>query len=138
MEERDIMIGIDTNVIVRFLVDDDDEQNAEARRFLLARTVDDPAYLSAVALTEAIWVLNRRMAYPMRQVVSMLKDLLASDALVVEYTEELDALLSDDDTPAADFADYMIAWSGARAGCRATMTFDRTAARAVPGMELLA
>ena len=96
------MIGIDTNVIVRFLVDDDAEQNAEARRFLLVRTADDPAYLSAVALTEAIWVLNRRMAYPMRQVVSMLKDLLASDALVVEYSEELDALLSDDDTPAAD------------------------------------
>ncbi|MFB9952832.1 PIN domain-containing protein [Rhizobium puerariae] len=131
------VIGIDANVLVRFLVDDDPEQNAAARRFLSGRTADDPAFVSALVIAETAWVLNRRLKYPMPVVSDLLLDLISADGLVVEYTEELDALLSVAQ-PKADFADYLIFWSARRAGCRSVVTFDETAAKAIPGMELLA
>lgn len=132
------MMGVDTNVLVRFLIDEDKVQNQKARAFMLARRPDDPAFVSGVALVETIWILHRKLGYPMPQILAVLRDLLASDAIVVEFTEELDALLREDQGAKTGIADHVIAWTGARAGCRATVTFDRVAARDIPGMELLA
>lgn len=128
------MTGIDTNILVRFLVDDDVRQNNLARAFTAARTEEEPAYLSAVVLAEAVWVLNRRLNYPMERITSMLRALLAADCLIIEYTAELDALLNGDVELKGDLTDHLVAWSGGESGCRKTVTFDR---RAVPGMELL-
>jgi len=131
------VIGIDTNVLVRFLVDDDVVQNAAARGFMASRTVEDPAYVSAVALAETVWVLSRRFRYPMTEIFEMLRALLSADSLMIENMEELDALINGDDDPKGDLADHLIAWSGAKAGCTRVVTFDRMAAAYVPGMELL-
>ena len=131
------MIGIDTNVLVRFLVDDEPGQNRLARQLMAERTPEDPAYVSALVIAETVWVLNRRLKFPLPVITQLVQDLLAAESLVIEHTEELDALLSST-TPRSDLADYLIAWAAKRAGCRMTMTFDETAAEAVPGMELLA
>lgn len=131
------MIGIDTNILVRFLVDDHPGQNDLARSFMANRTADDPAYVSAVVLAEAVWVLTRRLKYPLSTITELLQGLLATDGLIFEHTEELDALLSNDQ-PRSDLADHLISWAAQRAGCHRTVTFDETAARRVPGMELLA
>lgn len=131
------MIGVDTNVLVRFLVEDDPEQNALARDFFSERSAEDPAFVSATVIAETVCILRRRLKLPLATVSDLLQNLLAADRLVVEFTEELDALLSQD-TPRTDIADYLIAWSAARAGCQKTVTFDRTSAEAIPGMELLA
>lgn len=130
------MIGIDTNVLVRFLVDDDPVQNVRARDFLSARSAEEPAFVSAVVLAETVWILHQRLKYPMTMITDLLQGLLAADGLVIEYTEELDALVSGGQ-PQADLADYLIAWAATRAGCGRTLTFDRKAASRVPGMELL-
>ena len=131
------MIGIDTNVLVRFLIDDNDRQCARARGFLADRTVDDPAYVSAVAIAETVWVLHRSFGFSMPAILDALRALLAADSLLIEHAEELDALINADSAPGSDLADYLIAWSGASAGCRQTVTFDLKAAKSVPGMELL-
>lgn len=131
------MIGIDTNVLVRFLVDDDLKQNAVARAFMAKRTADDPAYLSAIALAETVWVLHRRLSYPMPVIFDMLRALLSTDAFIIENMEELDALINGEDEPRGDLADHLIAWSCARAGCQQVATFDRKASLSVPAMELL-
>lgn len=131
------MIGIDTNVLVRFLVDDEPGQNAAARRFLGDRTAESPAYVSAVVIAETVWILNRRLKYPMPVVVEILQSLLAADGMIIEYTEELDALFCSADSY-GDLPDYLIAWAARRAGCARTVTFDKKAATRVPGMELLA
>jgi predicted nucleic-acid-binding protein len=131
------MIGIDTNVLMRFLVNDDDRQNAIARRFLSERTADDPAYISAVTLAETVWLLRKRLNFPAADIRDTVKALLETEGLVIEHTEELDALLNDNRSPKADIADYLVFWCGVRAGCRSTVTFDRTAAKDIPGMELL-
>jgi predicted nucleic-acid-binding protein len=101
------------------------------------RTADNPAYLSAVALAETIWVLHRRLNYPMAVIFDMLRALLSADAMIIENMEELDALINGDDEPNGDLADHLIAWSCASAGCDKIVTFDRKAVVAVPGMELL-
>lgn len=131
------MIGIDTNVLVRFLVDDQPVQNRAARQFLSERTADSPAYVSAVVLAETVWVLNTRLKYPMPVIIEVLQNLLAAESLIIEYSEELDALFSQAAT-CGDLPDYLIAWSAQRAGCMHTVTFDKAAARRIPGMELLA
>jgi predicted nucleic-acid-binding protein len=137
MVRAEQMIGIDTNVLVRFLVDDDLKQNSTACGFMAGRTAESPAYLSAVALAETIWVLHRRLSYPMPVIFEMLRALLSADAFVIENMVELDALINGDNEPKGDLADHLIAWSCARAGCDRIVTFDRKAAMSVPGLELL-
>jgi predicted nucleic-acid-binding protein len=132
------LIGVDTNVLLRFLVDDEPEQNQIARRVLAERSADDPVFISAVTLAETVWLLMRKLDYSICDVSAMLRDLLASDGVIVEHGDELDFLLGRGNAPAAELADYLIAWSGLAAGCSRTLTFDRRAARAVPSMELLA
>lgn len=131
------MIGIDTNVLLRFLVDDDPEQNLAARRMLSACDADDPVFISSVTLAETVWVLTKTLGYPVRDVSAMLRDLLASDGVVMEHGDELGLLLGQDAVPAVELADYLIAWSGLAAGCTRTVTFDRRSARAIPSMDLL-
>lgn len=132
------MIGIDTNVLIRFLVEDDPTQNAIAREFLSARSISDPAFVSSVTLAETVWVLTRRLKYPPASIAEMICALLASEGLVIEHSEELGAIMFDAASLEADIADYLIAWAGLAAGCSRTVTFDRRAAKIVPGMELLA
>jgi predicted nucleic-acid-binding protein len=131
------MIGVDTNVLIRFLVDDDPRQNQLARALLSERGPDDPAFVGAATIVETGWVLNRTLGYSMADVVAMLRALLASDGLVLEFGQELGLLLGDEGTPETELADYLIVWSGAAAGCSRTFTFDKAAA-VLPSMELLA
>lgn len=132
------MIGIDTNVLLRFLVDDDPAQNDIARRWLSGRTTVDPVFISAVTIAETVWVLTRTLDYSVDVVSDMLRDLLASDAVSIEHGDELGFLLGESTSKKAEIADYLIAWSAERAGCSHTVTFDRRAARLVPSMDLIA
>ena len=115
------MIGIDTNVLLRFLVDDDVEQNESARRFMAERTEDDPVYLSAVVLAETVWVLRRRLGYSQRQITEMLRRLLGSVEAVIEFAEELEVELLEPDATISDLADCLVAWAALKAGCHAVL-----------------
>lgn len=137
MERVVNVIGIDTNVLVRFLVEDDARQSAAAKAFMVARSEDSPAFVSAVVLAETVWLLSRSFNYPIAEIAEVLGMLLAADGLILEHADELDAWLNGEGGPQGDFADNMIAWAGHRAGCSTTVTFDRNAARNIPGMELL-
>jgi len=132
------MIAIDTNILLRFLIDDDPAQNAKARTFMAERTGDDPAYVSAIVLAETMWVLRRQLNYPLSQIFETIRSLLTAAELTIEHADELGVLLAAQNAPVADIADYLVAWAGFDAGCQKTMTFDRKAASRIPGMELLA
>lgn len=132
------MIGIDTNILLRFLVDDDPAQSAISRRFMSERSAKDPAYISALVLTETTWFLVRRLNYPKAQIIGLLRQLMEVDGIVFEHSHELKTWGADLSRPVADIADYLIAWSASKSGCHTTMTFDKKAAARVPGMELLA
>ncbi len=130
------MIGVDTNVLVRLLTADDAVQHAAAMRFFQNRSGADPAFVSAVTLAETIWVLRFRYRLTHADILDAVSGILDSDDFIVEGRELL--VVARDAGKSALLTDFLVAHLGRRAGCSGTVTFDRRAAKLVPGMELLA
>ena len=129
------MIGVDTNVFVRFLVLDDD---AEQRRKVSALfDVEEAIFVGHVVLAESLWLLLNSYRYPPEAVRDALLRAAQSPVLVFEDSHDLFRLLASGELSVRAVADYLIAASARQNGCVRTITFDRRAARDVPGMELL-
>lgn len=129
------MIGVDTNVLVRYIVQDDPAQGAAAAAVLDQRTASDPAFVTLVTLCELFWVLTGAYGFSRSEVLSALQTLLASPEVVVESeTVARQAVLLASD--GADFAEAIIRECAVKGGCEAVVTFDRRAARRA-GMTLL-
>jgi predicted nucleic-acid-binding protein len=127
------MLGIDTNVLVRFLVRDDEIPFERARR-LIKREIaaGRRVFVSQLVLMETEWVLRSRYGLSKSRITGAFSGLL--DATDVGFEDEPaveEALFVWKDTP-ADFADCLIGARNRRLGCRATATFDAKAAR-LPG-----
>jgi predicted nucleic-acid-binding protein len=131
------LIGVDTNVLARLFVTDNAQQHAAARRFFAERSADDPAFVSALVQAELVWLLERTMRFPIERIVDVLQGILSSADFVVEHSDLLEEALHSWTGNTLDLADYLIAGIARRAGCEVTATFDKAAARRVPGMELL-
>jgi predicted nucleic-acid-binding protein len=124
------MLGIDTNVLVRFLVQDDPDQFEKARK-LIRREIaaGRPVYINQLVLMETEWVMRSRYAASKIQIIESLTGLLeAADVQLEEEATIEEALYMWKDSN-ADFADCMIAAKNRRIGCRATATFDAKAAK---------
>lgn len=132
------MKAVDTNVLVRYLVRDDQRQFAKAAAFLEQRTADDPAFIGLIVLAELVWALRQRYRYSREQVQSVVLALLETAEIAFEEEQFLSTLVNDSKAMRGDIADHLIAFSAIRAGAASTVTFDREAANAVPSMELLA
>ena len=127
------MLGVDTNVLVRFLVRDDEVQFEKARK-LIGREVaaGRRVFVSQLVLLETEWVLRSRYGLPKHQILGAISGLL--DAADVRFEDEPaieEALFVWKDT-VAGFADCLIGARNRRLGCRATATFDGKASR-LPG-----
>jgi predicted nucleic-acid-binding protein len=131
------MIGIDTNILLRFILADDQEQLESVKAFLGARSAEDPAFISLLVLAEACWMLKRQYRYPNDVIAGTFRELMSAEELLFEDESFVDGLLIEEARLGADISDYIIAHMSNNAGCRATVTFDRKAAKSVPGMELL-
>ena len=127
------MLGVDTNVLVRFLVRDDAVQFEKARK-LIKREIaaGRRVFVSQLVLLETEWVLRSRYSLPKNLIIEAISGLL--DAADVRFEDEPvieEALFIWKDTT-ADFADCLIGAKNRRLGCRATATFDVKASR-LPG-----
>lgn len=131
------MIGVDTNVLVRVFVPDVPAQTARALDFFNDRTVDDPAYVSSVALIELVWVLKRAYGFPSLSIHTALNSLFESANISIERFELVRDAVAVAKAKNADIADCVISAIAREAGCVVTITFDVSASRRVPGMELL-
>jgi predicted nucleic-acid-binding protein len=131
------VIGVDTNVLVRLFVTDDVRQSDAATRFFAERSPDDPAFVSSVVVAELIWLLDDTYGYSQTAIVDVLHQLLASADFVIERSALLSGALDAARRQVIDIADFLIAQIAAEMGCGITVTFDREAARRIPGMELL-
>jgi predicted nucleic-acid-binding protein len=130
------MIGLDTNIIVRYLTQDDPMQSAKAREIVERRlTEEKPGFVSIVAMVETVWVLERAYKLRPREIVGAVERMLQTDVLVVENEQEVFTAMIALKEGQGSFADAVIAALGARVGCSATLTFDRKALR-LPGFEL--
>jgi predicted nucleic-acid-binding protein len=132
------MIGVDTNVLARFFIGDDKKQTEAAWAFLKARNADDPVFVSVLVIAELVWVLRRLYEVPKDNVIEMIGVLTSSPAILIERSDLVIAAVAAAAHPKADVADAIIAAIAADAGCTSTVTFDKSAAKHIPGMELLA
>lgn len=130
------MIGLDTNVIVRYIMQDDPRQSALATRLVESLTAATPGYVPLVSVTELFWVLSSAYGLERAQLVAALEGLLRTKEIVVEQAETVWKALRIFHRGNADFADCLIERSAAAAGCERTMTFDRGAVKGC-GMRLV-
>ncbi|MBL9046100.1 MAG: type II toxin-antitoxin system VapC family toxin [Tabrizicola sp.] len=131
------MIGLDTNVLVRFLVQDDPEQAAAATTLIASLTEAVPGFVGREVLVELVWVLERAYGLPRGDIAKALTRLLEARELLVEAADHAAIAADRYRRGGAGFSDQMIALAGQRAGCQETVTFDRKAS-GIPGMRLLA
>ena len=132
------MIGIDTNVLVRVFVDDDAPQTKAAVDFLSTLSQDRPAFIGMVVLIELVWVLKRNYGFKDEAIFVALDSLFDSSSIEIERGDLVQAALQSAQEIRADIADVLIALTATEAGAVKTVTFDKTAAKRIPGMELLA
>ena len=127
------MLGVDTNVLVRFLVRDDEAQFEKARK-LIKREVaaGRRVFVSHLVLLETEWVLRSRYGLPKSQIVATISSLLDTTDVRFEDEPTIEEALFTWKDATADFADCLIGARNRRLGCRATATFDAKAAR-LPG-----
>jgi predicted nucleic-acid-binding protein len=130
------VIGLDSNVLLRYLTADDPVESPAARAVLAARTAGDPAYISLVTLAETVWSLRSAYGLDRAGVNRIVGALAASDTVVLQEREAVEAALAEATATGADLLDALIAALGRRAGCDDTVTFDRRAA-AIAGMRLV-
>lgn len=130
------MIGLDTNILVRYLVQDDPTQSPKAIEIIERRlTEEKPGFVSVVAMVETVWVLERAYRLTPNEIVRAVERILQTDVLLVEDEQEIFAAMVALKRGQGSFADAVIAAVGTRRGCSRTLTFDRKAAR-LPGFEL--
>ncbi len=128
------MIAIDTNVLLRYLVQDEPAQGAIATHLLEnALTPDDPGFVTIVAVLELDWVLRAQYGFSSDVVVETLRRLISSPNLTFEQSAAVERAL---DFEYGDLADNILHETAQVSGCTKTVTFDRKFAR-LEGVELL-
>lgn len=130
------MIALDTNVLVRFLVQDDPGQAELATRVIDQLTDEAQSFVSREVLIELVWVLERAYRLGRAEIATALDGLLAATELDVEGSDEVAPALELYRNDGFGFADLMIAAAARRVGAIELMTFDRKAAR-LPGVHLI-
>ena len=124
------MIGLDTNVLVRYIVQDDAGPAEAAARLIEGRcTARSPGYVSVPVLVELVWVLAGAYRYERAVVASVVRQLLRTVEFMVEDRDTAWSALREFEAGSADFADCLIAHRNRARGCTQTFTFDRGAAR---------
>lgn len=130
------MIGLDTNVLVRYLTQDDPIQSAKAAAvFERSLSAKNPGFVSIVAMVEMVWVLDRAYGLDAQKIAGVIERMLQASELVVENEQEVFTAMMALKKGHGSFADAMIAELGAKAGCSRTLTFDQRALR-LRGFEM--
>ena len=131
------MIGLDTNVVIRYLVQDDKKQSAVATRFIeKTLTMETPGYINHITLCEITWVLQRCYGVTKPQLKEIMEGLLTTKQLLIENVEVAWKALRAFDANSADFCDALIGQANLHDGCKHTVTFDKKAA-SLPGFNLI-
>ena len=125
-----MMRGLDTNVIVRYVTQDDREQFRRADAvFTAAASSGDKLFINAIVMCELVWVLRSAYGEPRRRIVPVIEALLETPEVVVEDADLARRALVDWQGGQGDFSDCFIARRNQRSGCQTTLSFDKALAR---------
>jgi predicted nucleic-acid-binding protein len=131
------VIGLDTNILVRYLAQDDPVQSPKATELIERGLTEElPGFITVVAMVETVWVLDRAYGLADSEIATAIERTLQADVLVVENEQEVFAAMIALKEGHGSFADALIGELGARAGCARTLSFDQKAAR-LAGFELV-
>jgi predicted nucleic-acid-binding protein len=128
------MIGLDTNVLVRYVAQDDEKQSAIASELIEGFTPAAPGFIALVSIVELVWVLQSSYKASKEEIITVLETLLRTRELSIENAEIIWQAIRRFSESNADFADCLIERSAHAAGCDHTVTFDSKAARTA-GMQ---
>ena len=131
------LIGIDTNVVVRVLLKDDPAQHQKAVQLLRAPPDQEPLLVNVLVVQEAFWLFEKHLKMDQHVVRRSMFDFLSVNTDQMSDVLPLSAIWGALQSSHRDFADVLIASSNLEIGCSYTVTFDKTAARKVKGMEVL-
>jgi predicted nucleic-acid-binding protein len=124
------MIGLDTNVLVRHLVQDDPGQSRKATQVIANQcTRDDPGFINRIVLCELVWVLESAYGYSKDTIMTVLEKLLRTSQLKIEGTQLAWTAFRLYQKGKADFADCLLGTTNRLGGCNETVTFDQTASK---------
>ena len=123
------MIALDTNVLVRYLVNDDPPQAEAARALLAELTSERPGFVCREVAVELAWVLERAYGFPRDRVAAVLEELVATEELRFEAAGDVVRAADGYRRGGAGFSDRMIAAAARRHGVGALYTFDRQVAQ---------
>lgn len=130
------MIGLDTNVLVRYIMQDDPKQSLKATALIESLDGDNPGYITMVSVVELYWVLSSCYELTGAQVAQALEAILRTKQFLVERADQVMRALRVFGEGKTDFADCLIERSASGAGCAQTMTFDVGASKHA-GMTLI-
>jgi predicted nucleic-acid-binding protein len=131
------MIGIDTNVLVRHLVQDDPRQSRAATRVITQDcTREAPGFINRIVLCELVWVLESAYGYSKETIVNVLDKLLRTSQLMIEDAQSVWTAFRLYQRGKADFADCLLGATNRLTGCESTVTFDQAASK-LDGFQLL-
>jgi predicted nucleic-acid-binding protein len=125
------MIGIDTNVLVRYIAQDDATQSRRATSFIEKECNEAaPGFVGLVVLVEVVWVSESCYGATREEVADIVRRILSIRQLVVQDAETAWKALRLFESSKADFADCLVARSAIAAGCKSVVTFDKQASKA--------
>lgn len=131
------MIGIDTNVIVRYIVQDDPKQ-ARAATELIEKSLspDNPGFINHIVMCEIVWVLKRAYKLDKASICQVIEQIIRTDRIVIEDVQLVWKALETYKESKADFADCLLGQRNLQAGCQYTATLDDAASKS-PGYRHL-
>ncbi len=130
------MIGLDTNVLVRYIMQDDPKQSRKATSLIEPISDNHPGFITVVSILELYWVLTTCYGLTNDQVKRALDVLLRTRQIIVDRADQVLRALRVFETGKADFADCLIERTASSVGCEQTLTFDVNAAK-YAGMSLI-
>ena len=130
------MIGLDTNVLVRYIMQDDPKQSPKATRLIESLDSESPGFITVASVVELYWVLTSCYGLGGHDVKQAFEALLRAKQIVVDRADQVLRALRVFDDGKADFADCLIERIASSAGCDETLTFDAVAAK-YAGMSLV-
>ncbi len=130
------MIGLDTNVLVRYIMQDDPKQSRKATSLIEPISDNHPGFITVVSILELYWVLTTCYGLTNDQVKRALDVLLRTRQIIVDRADQVLRALRVFETGKADVADCLIERTASSVGCEQTLTFDVNAAK-YAGMSLI-
>jgi len=131
------MIGLDTNVILRYLLQDDPKQTPLANQIIdHGLSEQNPGFVTLVTVLEIVWVLRSLLKQTAPEIATHLEHLLAADSLTLQNDQQVFEAMFALRRGTGEFEDALIGTLNAWAGCPHTLTFDRRALR-MPYFQLI-